>query len=115
MSDVALDSLVIDNTEDGVFRVNRSVFTDPHILALEQQRVFEHSWIYAGHESELPQPGDFRWEERLRTGSLLQLAIRPQDLASAYVFLASRENARAMTGVIVHVDAGSSLRTSRRS
>ena len=38
-----------------------------------------------------------------------------QNLASAYVFLASRENARAMMGVIVHVDAGSSLRMPRRS
>jgi len=60
MSDVALESLVIDNTADGLFRVNRRVFTDPHMLELERQRVFEHSWIYAGHESEIPQPGDFR-------------------------------------------------------
>jgi phenylpropionate dioxygenase-like ring-hydroxylating dioxygenase large terminal subunit len=59
MSDVALEGLVIDNTADGLFRVNRRVFTDPHILELEQRRVFEHSWIYAGHESEIPQPGDF--------------------------------------------------------
>jgi alkanesulfonate monooxygenase SsuD/methylene tetrahydromethanopterin reductase-like flavin-dependent oxidoreductase (luciferase family) len=36
-------------------------------------------------------------------------------LASAYMFLASTENARAMTGVIVHVDAGSSLRMPSRS
>jgi len=55
------------------------------------------------------------WEGRLRAGSPLQLAIRPQDLASAYVFLASRENARAMTGVIIHVDAGASLRMPSRS
>jgi NAD(P)-dependent dehydrogenase (short-subunit alcohol dehydrogenase family) len=55
------------------------------------------------------------WEERLRASSPLQIIIQPQDLASAYVFLASRENARAMTGVIVQVDAGSSLRMPRRS
>jgi NAD(P)-dependent dehydrogenase (short-subunit alcohol dehydrogenase family) len=55
------------------------------------------------------------WEERLRASSPLQRVIQPQDLASAYVLLASRENARAMTGVIVHVDAGSSLRMPRRS
>jgi NAD(P)-dependent dehydrogenase (short-subunit alcohol dehydrogenase family) len=55
------------------------------------------------------------WEEQLRARSPLQLAIRPQDLASAYVFLASRENARTMTGVIIHVDAGSSLRMPRRN
>jgi NAD(P)-dependent dehydrogenase (short-subunit alcohol dehydrogenase family) len=55
------------------------------------------------------------WEEQLRARSPLQLAIRPHDLASAYVFLASRENACAMTGVIIQVDAGSSLRMPRRN
>jgi nitrite reductase/ring-hydroxylating ferredoxin subunit len=60
MRNIDLDGLVIDNTAEGLFRVNRRVFTDPDILELERQRVFEHSWIYAGHESEIPQPGDFR-------------------------------------------------------
>ena len=35
------------------------------------------------------------------------------DLAGAYVFLASRRNARGITGSIVTVDAGSSLRLPR--
>ena len=59
-------------------------------------------------------PG-INWEERLRAGSPLQRVIQPEDVAAAFVFLASRENARAMTGVIIHVDAGSSLRMPRRS
>ncbi len=52
--------MVIDNKQDGLFRVNRQAFTDPDILALEHERVFERTWIYAGHTSEVPQPGDFR-------------------------------------------------------
>lgn len=36
-------------------------------------------------------------------------------VTAACVFLAPKENARAMTGVIIHVDAGSSLRMPRRS
>src|SRR5947207_1878871 len=60
MGHTALDHLVIDNTDDGLFRVNRRAFTDPGILALEHERVFERCWIYAGHASEIPQPGDFR-------------------------------------------------------
>jgi p-cumate 2,3-dioxygenase alpha subunit len=60
MEDAALARLVIDNQEDGLFRVNRRAFTDPHILELERARVFERCWIYAGHDSEVPQPGDFR-------------------------------------------------------
>jgi NAD(P)-dependent dehydrogenase (short-subunit alcohol dehydrogenase family) len=55
------------------------------------------------------------WEGRLRTGSPLQLVIQPEDVAAACVLLASREQARAMTGAIVRVDAGSSLRMPRRS
>ena len=60
MGNLAPEDLVIDNTADGLFRVNRRVFTDPSIQELERQRVFERCWIYAGHESEVPQPGDFR-------------------------------------------------------
>ncbi len=58
---------------------------------------------------------DLDWDERLRASAPLQLAIQPEDVGAACVFLASNENARAMTGVIIHVDAGSSLRMPRRS
>jgi NAD(P)-dependent dehydrogenase (short-subunit alcohol dehydrogenase family) len=52
-------------------------------------------------------------EERLRAGNPLQIAIQPSDLAGAYVLLASRTSARAMTGEIITVDAGAGLRRSR--
>lgn len=59
MDNASPAGLVIDNQTDGLFRVNRRVFTDPHILELERERVFDQCWIYAGHESEVPNPGDF--------------------------------------------------------
>jgi hypothetical protein len=43
MRDIDLDGLVIDNTAEGLFRVHRRVFTDPDMLELERQQVFEHS------------------------------------------------------------------------
>jgi len=43
--------------------------------------------------------------ERLRSGNPLRTALMPDDLAGAYVFLASRQNARGITGSIVTVDA----------
>ena len=52
-------------------------------------------------------------EERLRGGNPLRLALMPDDLAGAYVFLASRNNARGITGSIVTVDAGAMLRMPR--
>jgi NAD(P)-dependent dehydrogenase (short-subunit alcohol dehydrogenase family) len=52
-------------------------------------------------------------EERLRGGNPLRLALQPDDLAGAYVFLASGNNARGITGTIVTVDAGAMLRMPR--
>lgn len=52
--------------------------------------------------------------ERIGAGNPLQLTLEPADLAGAYVFLASRANARGITGSIVAVDAGSTLRMRRR-
>jgi benzoate/toluate 1,2-dioxygenase alpha subunit len=60
MMQAALESLVNDDRDAGLFRVHRSAFTDPRVLDLEQRRVFEQCWLYAGHTSEVPQPGDFR-------------------------------------------------------
>lgn len=54
-------------------------------------------------------------EQRLRGGNPLQLALQPDDLAGAYLFLSSRANARGITGTILTVDAGSMLRIPRRS
>ena len=51
--------------------------------------------------------------ERIAAGNPLHLAMQPDDLAGAYVFLASRANARGITGSVVSVDAGSTLRMPR--
>ncbi|MBI3247368.1 MAG: Rieske 2Fe-2S domain-containing protein [Deltaproteobacteria bacterium] len=60
MDTTSLEGLIIDNQQAGLFRVNRQAFTSQEILELEHRRVFERCWIYAGHESEVAQPGDFR-------------------------------------------------------
>ncbi|MBS3939808.1 MAG: Rieske 2Fe-2S domain-containing protein [Actinobacteria bacterium] len=50
--------LVID--EPHRFRVDGRVHTDAHLFSLEMQRIWERSWLYVGHESEIRQPGDYR-------------------------------------------------------
>ena len=52
-------------------------------------------------------------EDRLRGGNPLGIAMEPRDLAGAYVLLASRASARAITGEIIVVDAGARLRRTR--
>jgi p-cumate 2,3-dioxygenase alpha subunit len=51
--------LIVDDRARGVFRVNRRAFTDPEILEEERREVFDRSWLYAGHESEIANSGDF--------------------------------------------------------
>ena len=40
-------------------RVHRSVYTDQEIFDAEMQRIFESTWVYCGHESQVPNPGDY--------------------------------------------------------
>jgi p-cumate 2,3-dioxygenase subunit alpha len=41
------------------FRVHRDTMTSPEIFALERERIFNHCWLYVGHESEVAEPGDY--------------------------------------------------------
>lgn len=39
--------------------VHRSLYLDPDIFALEQKRLFRRAWLYVGHDSQIPEEGDF--------------------------------------------------------
>ena len=51
--------LINDKPEEGLFAYNRLAMTSPEILELEKQKIFQKCWLYLGHESEVPKPGDF--------------------------------------------------------
>ena len=40
-------------------RVHRSCYTDAAIFDREMDRIFHKAWIYVGHASQVPNPGDF--------------------------------------------------------
>lgn len=45
--------------EDQVFRVAREMFTEADLFDLEMELIFEKTWIYACHESEISQTNDY--------------------------------------------------------
>jgi p-cumate 2,3-dioxygenase alpha subunit len=57
---VDLSNLIIDRPGEGIFKVHRSSMTSQEVLDLEWERIFEQCWLYLGHESEVPDPGDYR-------------------------------------------------------
>jgi nitrite reductase/ring-hydroxylating ferredoxin subunit len=40
-------------------RVDGRAYTDPTVYELELQRIFTDGWVFVGHESEVPGPGDY--------------------------------------------------------
>ncbi len=40
-------------------RVHRRLYTDPEIFEREIERIFGRAWIYVGHDSQVPESGDF--------------------------------------------------------
>ena len=53
------EKLIMDDPSRGLFRVHRSTMVSDEILDLEQTHIFDSSWVYLGHESEIPKNGDF--------------------------------------------------------
>ena len=40
-------------------RVHRTIYTDPAIFEIEMEKIFRRVWLYVGHESLVPNPGDY--------------------------------------------------------
>ena len=40
-------------------RVHGSLYTDPAIYEAELERIWYRTWVYVGHESEVPEPNDY--------------------------------------------------------
>jgi phenylpropionate dioxygenase-like ring-hydroxylating dioxygenase large terminal subunit len=40
-------------------RVHRDVYTDPALFDLEMQRLWARTWIFIGHDSQIPEAGDY--------------------------------------------------------
>ncbi|MEL0082623.1 MAG: SRPBCC family protein [Gammaproteobacteria bacterium] len=54
-----LDKLLVDNVSGGQFEVSRDIYRDPELFELELKHVFESSWVFLAHETQIPEPHDY--------------------------------------------------------
>jgi len=40
-------------------RVHRNMYIDPEVFEIEKEKIFKKVWLYVGHESLIPNPGDY--------------------------------------------------------
>ena len=40
-------------------RIHASLYTDPRVFEDEMERIFHRGWVFVGHDSEIPAPGDY--------------------------------------------------------
>jgi benzoate/toluate 1,2-dioxygenase alpha subunit len=51
--------MVDDRVNQGVFRVERSIYTDAQVFDAEMERIYDRTWVYLCHESQIPEAGSY--------------------------------------------------------
>jgi benzoate/toluate 1,2-dioxygenase alpha subunit len=54
-----LDTALVEDSADGLFRCDRAIFTDTAFFELEMKHLFEGNWVYLAHESQIPNKNDY--------------------------------------------------------
>jgi len=86
-------------------QIHGSMYTDPDIFAAEMQRVWKESWVFIGHESEVPQPNDY---VRKRLG--LEDVVMTRDAQGEIHLVVNRCAHRGATVCDAHQGNSSSFR-----
>lgn len=54
------NDLVAEDWNALTFRVNRAAYRSEAVFAAERERIWSTSWLFLGHETEVPNPNDFK-------------------------------------------------------
>ena len=57
--DNRFSALVDDRPQDRIFRVDRSVYTDPDVFEAELTRIYEGGWVFLCHEAQVKEAGAY--------------------------------------------------------
>ncbi|WP_329012806.1 aromatic ring-hydroxylating oxygenase subunit alpha [Streptomyces sp. NBC_00690] len=52
--------MIVEDWDQLTFRVNREAYRSAEVFARERGWVWMHTWLYLGHETEIPNPNDFK-------------------------------------------------------
>src|SRR3546814_4740029 len=55
-------------------RINSRLYTDPAIFAGEMEKIWYRTWVYVGHESEVPEKNDRSEEHTSELQSLMRIS-----------------------------------------
>jgi len=64
-------------------RVHRRAYSDPEIFDLEISQIFERTWIYAGHETQIPRAGDY-WTFQIGRQRMVMVRGHGDEIAVLY-------------------------------
>lgn len=54
------NGLVVEDWDRLTFRVHREAYRSESVFRAERDRIWQTSWLYLGHETEVPEPNDFK-------------------------------------------------------
>ena len=74
--------------------IDRNIFSDEEIYRMELEQVFARSWLFVGHESQIPNPGDFT---QTTMGEDPVIVTRAQDMSVHVLLNSCRHRGNAVT------------------
>jgi benzoate/toluate 1,2-dioxygenase alpha subunit len=87
-------------------RIHRDVYLDPAVFELEMAHLWRNAWIYVGHDSQVPRPGDFftaqigREPVIMVRGTDSQVRVLPNRCAHKGTKLISAQHGQCQAGLL---------------